>query len=467
MGSMAQLPDEMFTLIKAATSGIGPRLGRLSVSGRRTIETPHYLGLTSRGVVPHLSQDTFARESSISGVYVPLEDFIERAPQKVPPIYQFRPPDGSSPLRRFIALPEETLLVLGARRTPPVIAPTANPNTNTTVSICTSVGFRQLKAEDYAEAAEKLQADVVVGLGDIPYGRVLGSKRIEKATDRQIEWIQDHVEIRKVENSISISARLFAPLLPVSCANQQFYIDCLTEGVMKDIHGLAFYDLSPLEDLPVALQHLPRLAFTEPSSPHEVLQHVSLGLDILTVPFVTVATDAGIALDFSFPAPGQNATNDAPTALGLDMWLPSHATDLSPLTQDCQCYTCTNHHRAYVQHLLAAKEMLGWVLLQIHNHCILDRFFAGIRQSIADGTYEYDVRKFERAYEPRLPEKSGQGPRIRGYQYKSEGPGEPKKNAAPFTMLDDGKEKNAESTLSNVEADAAELEEHGFAEKEL
>ncbi|KAK3712105.1 hypothetical protein LTR37_009196 [Vermiconidia calcicola] len=446
MGSMAQLPDEMFTLIKAATSGTGPRLGRLSVSGRRTIETPHYLGLTSRGVVPHLSQDTFARDSSISGVYVPLEDY------------------GSSPLRRFIALPEETLLVLGARRTPPVIAPTANPNTNTTVSICTSVGFRQLAAEDYAEAAEKLQADIVVGLGDIPYGRVLGSKRIEKATDRQIEWIQDHVCLRKVGNSRSTPARLFAPLLPVPCANQQFYIDCLTEGVMKDIQGLAFYDLSPLEGLPDALHHLPRLAFTEPSSPHEALQHVSLGLDILTVPFVTVATDSGIALDFSLPAPGQN---DAPAALGLDMWLPSHATDLSPLTQDCQCYTCINHHRAYVQHLLAAKEMLGWVLLQIHNHCILDRFFAGIRQSIADGTYEFDVRKFERAYEPRLPEKSGQGPRIRGYQYKSEGPGEPKKNAAPFTMLDDQKEKNAESTLSNVEADAAKLEEHGFAEKEL
>lgn len=56
--------------------------------------------------------------------------------------------------------------------------------------------------------------------------------------------------------------------------------------------------------------------------------------------------------------------------------------------------------------------------------------------------------------------------RIRGYQFKSEGRGEPKKNEAPFTMLDEGKEVLAESALPNVNADAEDLEKHGFAEKE-
>ena len=360
-------------------------------------------------------------------------------------------------------------MVLGARRTPPVIAPAASSNANTTVAICTAVGFRHLEADAYAEAVENLKPDIVVALGDIPFGRALGAKRMEKATDRSIEWLQDHVTIRHVDGADSTCAKLFAPLLPLSCANQQFYVDCLTQEVAKDISGLAFYNLDSLEDLPDAMHGLPRLGFTEPNTPHEVLRHIRLGLDVLTIPFVTAATDAGIALDFSFPAltvPKQGGSATEPRPLGTDMWSPIHATDLSSLVEGCQCYTCINHHRAYVQHLLAAKEMLGWVLLQIHNYRILDAFFGGIRESIRTDTFEDDVLEFEKTFEPQLPEKTGQGPRVRGYQYKSEGPGESKKNAPPFTMLNDGAEKIAEVSPPKPEVDANELEQQGFAEKE-
>ena len=396
-------------------------------------------------------------------------EVIERAPYKTPPLYQFKPTDGSSPLRNFIALPDNNLLVLGARRTPPVIAPAANPNTNATVSICTAVGFRRLKAEDYAQAAENLEADIVVALGDIPYGRALGPKRVEKATDRNIEWMQDHLRVRNEPERKGAKARLFASLLPVSCANQQYYIDTLLDNCAKDISGLAIYDLDSLEDLPEQLHCLPRLSFTEPSTPAQVLREVSLGIDVLTVPFVSAATDAGIALDFSLPESQslqENHKTGLAQPLGIDMWLPEHAADLSPLVRGCKCYACTNHHRAYVQHLLNAKEMLAWVLLQIHNHHTLDLFFNGIRRSIANNSFEDDVRVFERQYESLLPEKTGQGPRVRGYQYKAEGPGEPKKNAAPFSMLDDGKEKNAEDSPPGFEARAEDMDKQGFAEKQ-
>lgn len=70
-----QLPPEMleFTLLK--TSGaLAPRLGRIAVAGRKTILTPAFIGNTSRGIVPHVSQDNFRKTDSINGVYVPLED---------------------------------------------------------------------------------------------------------------------------------------------------------------------------------------------------------------------------------------------------------------------------------------------------------------------------------------------------------------------------------------------------------
>ena len=70
-----QLPAEMleFTLLKA-TGSLAPRLGRLSVPGRNKILTPGFIGSTSRGIIPHISQDNFQKSVDLGGVYVPLED---------------------------------------------------------------------------------------------------------------------------------------------------------------------------------------------------------------------------------------------------------------------------------------------------------------------------------------------------------------------------------------------------------
>lgn len=54
---------------------------------------------------------------------------------------------------------------------------------------------------------------------------------------------------------------------------------------------------------------------------------------------------------------------------------------------------------------------------------------------------------------------------MRGYQFKSEGRGEPRKNELAYRALDDGNEKLAEAELPSPDADAKDLEEQGFAEK--
>jgi hypothetical protein len=70
-----QLPPEMieFTLLKTA-GALAPRLGRLSLPGRKTMLTPAFIGNTSRGVIAHVSPDNFRKSIDVNGVYVPLED---------------------------------------------------------------------------------------------------------------------------------------------------------------------------------------------------------------------------------------------------------------------------------------------------------------------------------------------------------------------------------------------------------
>lgn len=84
-GKLEQLPDEMFNIIKSTADSLSPRLARLALPCRRVIDTPHYLANTSRGVVPHITQDTFRRDTSIDGVYVALEDCMSRYPRYPPP----------------------------------------------------------------------------------------------------------------------------------------------------------------------------------------------------------------------------------------------------------------------------------------------------------------------------------------------------------------------------------------------
>ena len=76
---LGQLPSEMleFTLLKT-TGALAPRLGRISLAGRKTALTPGFIGNTSRGVIPHVSPDNFQKLAGVNGVYVPLEDCMHR-----------------------------------------------------------------------------------------------------------------------------------------------------------------------------------------------------------------------------------------------------------------------------------------------------------------------------------------------------------------------------------------------------
>lgn len=274
----------------------------------------------------------------------------------------------------------------------------------------TSVGFRALDSSDYVKTVQDLRPDIVLGMGDVVIGQKAGLKRIEKMGDRTLAWMVELVAGVKDEQIGVARTALFAPILPIEQEQQAYYLNGLQEELQEHLSGLVLHESSSILAVPSNLNHLPRLLIGAPDSPHQLLDEILLGIDLFSVPFVCAATDDGIALDFAFP-PEQCSTAKGILPLGIDMWSSVHAVDLSPLGIGCQCYTCTNHHRAYVQHLLGAKEMLAWVLLQLHNHHIMDKFFAGVRQSLAQRTFSDDKRLFAKAYDINFPVKTGQGPR--------------------------------------------------------
>jgi queuine tRNA-ribosyltransferase len=67
------------------------------------------------------------------------------------------------------------------------------------------------------------------------------------------------------------------------------------------------------------------------------------------------------------------------------------AHDQNPIDEACDCYTCQTFTRAYLRHLIAAKELLAGTLLSIHNLHALIQLVKDIRTSIIDNTYESKV----------------------------------------------------------------------------
>jgi queuine tRNA-ribosyltransferase len=75
----------------------------------------------------------------------------------------------------------------------------------------------------------------------------------------------------------------------------------------------------------------------------------------------------------------------------LNLMNVTFAQDPRPIDETCDCYTCQTFTRAYLRHLIVAKELLAGTLLSIHNLHALIQMVKKIRISITDHTFESKV----------------------------------------------------------------------------
>ena len=73
--------------------------------------------------------------------------------------------------------------------------------------------------------------------------------------------------------------------------------------------------------------------------------------------------------------------------------------DLTPIDDNCDCYTCKNYTKSYLRHLITNKEMLGGTLLSIHNIRFLIRLTEELREAIKNDTILEYREKFLKEYE--------------------------------------------------------------------
>ena len=114
--------------------------------------------------------------------------------------------------------------------------------------------------------------------------------------------------------------------------------------------------------------------------PLDILEAIKSGIDMFDCVSPTRLARHGTA----FTRFGRIALKNSP-----------YREDFSPIEEDCDCLTCKNYTRAYLHHLVKAKEMSGSTLLSIHNVRFLIKQSIICRQAILDGTFKDYFEKFE------------------------------------------------------------------------
>lgn len=75
-----------------------------------------------------------------------------------------------------------------------------------------------------------------------------------------------------------------------------------------------------------------------------------------------------------------------------------YTADFTSIDQECDCYTCRHYTKAYIHHLIMAREVLGLTLASIHNERFVVRTVDMIRESINSGNFFNYKKQFLQRY---------------------------------------------------------------------
>lgn len=80
----------------------------------------------------------------------------------------------------------------------------------------------------------------------------------------------------------------------------------------------------------------------------------------------------------------------------MNLFNKKYELDDTPIAQDCDCPTCKTYSRAYIRHLLKAKEMLGMRLCVLHNLHYFNNLMTEMRDALDAGRFaEYKKMRLE------------------------------------------------------------------------
>ena len=72
----------------------------------------------------------------------------------------------------------------------------------------------------------------------------------------------------------------------------------------------------------------------------------------------------------------------------------AYSKDFTPLDPECNCYACQNYSKAYLRHMINVGEMMGGMMISLHNITYLNNLMARMREAILQDSFTEFVEEF-------------------------------------------------------------------------
>jgi len=237
-----------------------------------------------------------------------------------------------------------------------------------------------LNAEIATDIQIRLGADVIMCFDECaPFPVEPG--RLKTAVARTIEWAKRcKAAHRRAAETHDVASLLFGIVQGGIDLEQRRY--CAGQIVNIGFDGYAVGGLSVGEGHEHMIRTVEHTAALLPPDRPRYLMGVGMPADIIA------AVRAGIDM-FDCVLPTRNGRNAfAFTRQGpLRLRNNAHINSADPLEAQCDCYTCRHFTRGAIRHFFNCGEMLGPILLSLHNLRFYQRLMSDIRSHIETGDF--------------------------------------------------------------------------------
>ena len=244
--------------------------------------------------------------------------------------------------------------------------------------------------EESMQIQSNLGSTIAMAFDECP-SSVADRKYIENSVARTTRWLQrckdEMARLNSLEDTINKNQLLFG-------INQG--------GILEDVrieHAKIISEMDldgyALGGLAVGESHEDMYRIIEATVPYLPVEKPTYLMGVGTPQNILEAVERGVDF-FDCVYPSRNGRHGhVYTNQGkLNLFNQKYELDERPIEEGCQCPACRRYSRAYIRHLLKAKEMLGMRLCVLHNLYFYNQMMQEIRDALDEGRFaEYKRQK--------------------------------------------------------------------------
>ena len=246
--------------------------------------------------------------------------------------------------------------------------------------------------EQSMQIQSNLASTIAMAFDECP-SSIADEKYIRNSVERTTRWLRrckdEMSRLNSLEDTINKNQMLFG-------INQGGVFEEIRKE-HADIISEMGLDGYAIGGLAVGESHEEMYRIIDETVPHLPQDKPTYLMGVGTPANILEAVDRGVDFfDCVYPSRNGRHGNVYTNQGKLNLFNAKYDLDKKPIEEGCNCPACRSYSRAYIRHLLKAKEMLGMRLCVLHNLYFYNTMMEEIRDAIENDRYsEYKKQKLD------------------------------------------------------------------------